>query len=75
MPYVTSVERIGFERGMAQGKGESVILVLEQRCKTAVPADLVSQLRATRDVAKVDQWLTAALQADSLDTFRQKAEI
>jgi hypothetical protein len=75
MPYVTSVERIGFERGKAEGKAEWLVQILELRCKTAVPAELVTQLRAVNDTAKLDQWLDVALQANSLEAFRQAAGI
>jgi hypothetical protein len=60
--------------GEARGRAAAVIKVLEARF-TSVPQDLADAIRATTDLGTLDRWLPLAVQADSLDTFRQTAGV
>jgi flagellar biosynthesis/type III secretory pathway protein FliH len=49
MPYITSVEQIGFERGLQEGRQEgqyALILRLLTRRVGEIPADLAAQIEA-----------------------------
>ena len=69
MPYVTSVERIGVERGkqegLEQGKRQAVLQVAQARFG-AVPETLERQVAAA-DAAELDALLERVARAASID--------
>ena len=65
MPYVTSVERIGVERGKQQGLEQGKRQVAQARFG-AVPEALEQQV-ATADAAKLDALLERVARAASVD--------
>jgi hypothetical protein len=79
MSYVTSIERLARKEGMAEGKAEgkadTLLQILEQRWATEIPADLAAAIRATRDLAQLEQWVDLALQVKSLEEFRRLAQL
>ena len=54
MRYVTSVERIGIEKGLAQGKADTLIRLLRRRDK-ALPSAIESRVRAA-SIDQLDEW-------------------
>jgi hypothetical protein len=60
--------------GEAKGRAAAVVKVLEARF-TSVPKDLADAIRATTGLDTLDRWLPLAVQADSLDAFRQAAGV
>lgn len=83
MPYITSVERLGFERGIAEGvtlgkaegkaeaKADMVCQVLERRLGAKAPLDLEAAIRNSRDLAQLDRWVELAWAASSVEEFRR----
>ncbi len=60
--------------GRAEGQASAIITVLEQRFG-AVPEEAANAIRACADLAKLQEWLTAAVRAESLDAFRALASV
>jgi hypothetical protein len=79
MPYVSSIERIAEEKGIAKGeakaKADTLLRLLTKRFKTVLPAELEACIRATADLAKLDAWIDAGLDAADLAEFRRTAGI
>jgi hypothetical protein len=72
MPYITSIEEIGIEKGEQLGKlknaKESVIEVLETRFEN-VPETIVNSLNQINDIQYLKQLLKRAILIDSLVGF------
>ena len=79
MPYVTSFERIGREKGRAEGeikaKVETLLELLALRFETAIPAELEERIRATTDRAQLDAWFRVGAKASDLADFRRLSGI
>jgi len=87
MPYVSSIERIAREEGKAEGKAEGIaegkaeakvetlLRLLTKRLGTPVPDELEACIRSTGDLAKLDAWIDAGLEAADLADFRRMARI
>jgi hypothetical protein len=75
MPYVSSIERIAREEGKAEAKVETLLRVLAKRLGTPVPAELEAQIRSTGDLARLDAWIDAGLEAADLADFHRMAGI
>ena len=83
MPYVSSIERIAREKGRAEGeiegkakaKVEILLRLLTKRFNAAIPAELEACIPATADLAKLDAWIDAGLEAADLADFRRMAGI
>jgi hypothetical protein len=87
MPYVSSIERIAREEGKAEGKEEgkaegkaeakveTLLRLLTKRLGTPVPAELEADIRSTCDLARLDAWIDAGLEAGDLADFRRMAGI
>ncbi len=69
MPYVSSIERLALEEGLAKGLAEGVTLTLEARFGAAGKR-LRSQVQAITDVARLRKLQRAVLRADTLDKVR-----
>jgi hypothetical protein len=60
--------------GRIEAKIEDLLEVLRTRCGS-VPEELAATVRGTSDLGLLTRWLILAAQADSLDVFRQQAQI
>src|SRR5262249_38088395 len=76
MPYVTSIERLGFERGREEGREEGVVVGRRESLKDALigsfddlPGDVVDRLEAIRDLDVLRQLQRLAAKCDSLEAF------
>lgn len=73
MPYITSVERFGIEKGREQGRAEerqeSILRILEVRF-VEVPAELKEQVRAIANLEVLAELLTQAVTTESLPSFQ-----
>ncbi|HIY61759.1 MAG TPA: hypothetical protein H9831_13980 [Candidatus Eisenbergiella pullistercoris] len=56
--------------GRAEGKAESVLLALEM--KGSVSGQLRTHILAETDVPVLEEWLKAAIEADTIRDFRDK---
>jgi hypothetical protein len=72
MPYITSIERIGIEKGLEQGRlamaRENVEQVLETRFG-AVPASVHEKIQSLEDLDELREFHKSAIQAESLIAF------
>ena len=73
MPYVTTFERIGHEKGLEEGivKGwqNSILALLKSRFKAA-GAKYAAKVRAIDDVARLESLLQAVARAETFDEVR-----
>jgi len=69
MPYITSVERFGIEKGRAEERQESILRILEVRF-VEVPAELREQVKAIANLEVLAELLTQAVRAESLPFFQ-----
>lgn len=69
MPYITSVERIGIEKGM----GRALLRLLQ--LKFGVIPDSFTQRLQGVGVSRLEELMDVAVQADSLGTFAQALEL
>ena len=69
MPYITSVERMGMEKGVQR----AVVRMLQLRFG-AIPAALLRRLEKL-EVSRLEELMGPALQADSLEGFSQALEL
>ena len=78
MPYITTAERIGMEKGIEEGKkkGEikkaqcDVVDVLETRFE-AVPRHLVKEIKGIEEIAVLSSLHRKAVLVKNLDDFAQ----
>ena len=57
--------------GIAQGKRDALLLVLEQKFGAPVPAVLVAAIEAQADPDVLSRWITRAIAAEAMETFRK----
>lgn len=72
MPYITSVEEIGYDRGVAKGRQEGrLLLILRQLTRKigAVPAHL-SEAIATLPIEQLDALGEALFDFESMEDLR-----
>jgi hypothetical protein len=69
MPYITSVERMGMEKGMIQKARESVIDALEIRFEN-VPSELVNKISQIQDNSLLKNLHRQAITLDSISDFQ-----
>ncbi len=70
MPYITSIERMGIEKGHQEGRQEAVIDILQTRFKR-VPKTLIKTVQNLDDLSFLSKLLKEAVLVDSLKTFKQ----
>ena len=61
----------GRTEGIAQGKRDALLLVLEEKFGAPVPADLVATIEAQADPDVLSRWITRAIAAEAMETFRK----
>ncbi len=72
MQYVTSVERLGIQKGRAEGKAEALLRQLRRRFDTLAP-DVEARIQKA-DGAQLDEWLDRFVDAKALsDVFADVA--
>ena len=64
----------GKVEGKVEGKAESILRLLELKFQ-AVPPEVTAAVQGTSDLTQLGQWFDAAVTADSLDAFRQSANV
>jgi hypothetical protein len=64
----------GETKGKIEGKAETLLEVLELKFGP-LPQEVTDAIRATTDLPTLSQWVAAAVAADTLETFRQNAQI
>ncbi|MDJ1177582.1 transposase [Roseofilum sp. BLCC_M91] len=69
MPYITSVERFGIEKGRAEERQESILRILEVRF-VEVPDELKEQVRKIASLEVLAELLTQAVTVESLPSFQ-----
>ncbi len=57
---------------LANAKAEALLRVLQKRYRQ-LPEELTAAIRTCPDSARLDHWLDAAGEAESLERFRQQA--
>ncbi len=68
MPFVTSIEEIGIEKGKLESTRESIITVLETRFEN-VPANIVDAVNQIDNLQELKQLTKTAVLIDSLESF------
>jgi flagellar biosynthesis/type III secretory pathway protein FliH len=85
MPYITSIERLGIEKGFQKGlekvqenvlqkERDDVIEILKVRFKR-MPKALTEQIQAIKDEDFLNQLLKEAILIDSLKSFKQLLQL
>ena len=76
MPYVTSVERIGIEKGMQQGmqQGSMKLLVRQIAKRFQIKPDSVYSILVGLRTEEIEELGERFLEAESLDQIREWAE-
>jgi hypothetical protein len=88
MPYVTSVERLAKEEGLAEGQAEGrlqgqaegrlqgqanmLILALTRHFGAPLPEELTARIRAAKDPALLEQWLDLIYNSPTLQEYQQR---
>jgi hypothetical protein len=68
-PFLESIR----QESRSEGEAKAIVQVLSLRFPGQVSAELRTTIEQTRDQARLDQWLTLATMASSLDAFRHDA--
>ena len=82
MPYITSAERIGIEKGRGEGRDEGMIFnaremvleALDARFSTDTPADIKQQIQALNNKIMLKRLHRTAIQSKDIDDFRKALE-
>jgi hypothetical protein len=70
MPYVTSIERHGEQRG----RTDMLLRALERRFQVVVPEQLATRIRGTTEVTTLEKWLDLAYAAATFEEFQQRIQ-
>lgn len=60
----------GYAEGWLKGWRAVILEILQVRFRAHIPADLATAIENNSDADELCRWLTFAVTADSLDTFR-----
>ncbi len=80
MPYVTSAERIGIEKGRYEGRDEGILFNAREMLLDAldakfsesnVPADIKQQIQALNNRILLKRLHRTAIQSKDIEDFRQ----
>lgn len=87
MPYITSAERIGIEKGKLEGRDEGrndgrdegmlfdaremVLEALDEKFSNNIPTDIHDQIKALNNRILLKRLLRSAIQSKDIDDFRQ----
>jgi hypothetical protein len=75
MPYVSSIERIALEKGKAEATVETLLRLLTKRFKAAPTTEVEARIRSATDLATLDGWIDASLEASDMADFRRMCGI
>jgi hypothetical protein len=64
----------GEAKGKVKERAETLLEILDLKFGP-VPAEVASAIRATTDLARLKQWVAAAVTAPTLAAFRQSAQL
>jgi len=70
-PFMESLREEGRAEGRTEGEAKAIVQFLNSRFPGQLPADVQATIEQTRDRPRLDQWLTLAATAASLDDFRR----
>ena len=70
-PFLESIREEGRKEGWTEAEAKAIVQILNARFPGQLPADLSATIEQTRDRARLDQWLTLAATAASLEDFRR----
>ena len=87
MPYITSAERIGIEKGRLEGRSEGLDLgmdkgqllnaremlleALDEKFSTNTPADIKKQIQALNNKIMLKRLLRSTFRSKDIEEFRQ----
>ncbi len=79
MPYITSAERIGIEKGMAEGMDrgqlfnarEMLLEALDEKFSTSTPADIKKQIQALNNKIMLKRLHRTAIRSKDIEEFRK----
>ena len=86
MPYITSAERIGIEKGMAKGMDrgvdigqllnarEMLLEALDARFSASTPADIKKQIQALNNKIMLKRLLRSSIESKDIEEFRKTLE-
>jgi hypothetical protein len=82
MPYITSAERIGIEKGRGEGRDEGMIFnaremvleALDARFSSDTPADVKQQIQALNNKIMLKRLLRSTFESKDIDDFRKTLE-
>ena len=75
MPYITSAERIGIEKGRDTGQllnaREMLLEALDARFSNNTPADIKKQIQALNNKILLKRLLRSTIESKDIEEFRQ----
>ena len=79
MPYITSAERIGIEKGRLEGRDEGKLLnaremvleALDAKFSSTTPADIKQQIQALNNRILLKKLLRSTFQSKDIEDFRK----
>jgi len=79
MPYITSAERIGIEKGRHEGRDEGMLFdaremlleALDEKFSRDIPTDIHDQIKALNNRILLKRLLRSAIQSKDIEDFRQ----
>jgi hypothetical protein len=78
MPYVTSAERIGMEKGMDKGQilnaREMLLEALDEKFSNDTPADIKQQIQALNNKIMLKKLLRSTFRSKDIEDFRKTLE-
>ena len=82
MPYVTSAERIGIEKGRLEGRDEGklyearemVLEALDAKFSSTTPEDIKQQIQALNNKIMLKRLHRSAIQSKDIEDFRKSME-
>jgi hypothetical protein len=82
MPYITSAERIGIEKGRSEGRDEGMVFTaremlleaLDEKFSASTPADIKKQIQALNNKIMLKRLHRSAIQSKDIEEFRKTLE-
>lgn len=74
MPYITSAERIGMDKGELLNAREMLLEALDARFSTSTPADIKKQIQALNNKIMLKRLLRSTFQSKDIEEFRKTLE-
>jgi hypothetical protein len=74
MPYVTSAERIGMDKGQLLNAREMLLEALDEKFSNDTPADIKQQIQALNNKIMLKKLLRSTIQSKDIEDFRKTLE-